>query len=346
MRMCVGLPCSEYCRRTEKDRVACYKPSRSKQSVNCIYVAASTRDARYTRICVASIRHFYPTIPIRLLAGGRLQRGLAEELHHYWEVGIAELSTRGDYGWGFVKLEVLFGPPGEKFLVLDSDTILTGSVLGLWAGSRCAFGVDDEKQSESETKRLYYDWEKLRAIDPNAGPPQFVFNSGQFFGTAGVLSRADFAPWVEWTLPRRLRHPEYFMPGEQGILNYVLNQKVATGGLQIDRLQLMRWPGHSLDGLDAQTVSKRYASPLVIHWAGMKRPRLQKTAGGNLLLYFERSFYARIRAGWLRRHFASCRHVFVHWQSWLGARIKFRYHRQKTAVFERSSRQIARSAQT
>ena len=81
--------------------------------VDCIYVAASALDARYTRICVASIRFFYPEVPIRLLVGGRLQPGLADELKKYWNV-TAELSVKGDYGWGFVKLEVLFSAPGRE----------------------------------------------------------------------------------------------------------------------------------------------------------------------------------------------------------------------------------------
>ena len=244
--------------------------SARESSIDCIYIAASARDARYTRICVASVRYFYPEVPIRLLVGGRLQRGLADELQQYWDVGTADL-PRGDYGWGFVKLEPLFGPPGEKFLVLDSDTVLTGPVLDVWSESRAPFLVDDEKQSEADTKRLYYDWEKVRQIDPNARPPQFVFNSGQWFGTAGVLTRDDFAPWVEWTMPRRLRHPEHFMPGDQGILNYVLNQKAAIDGLRVERRQIMRWPGHSMEGLDAETVSKRAAAPRVVHWAGVKK---------------------------------------------------------------------------
>src|SRR5580693_2301981 len=82
-----------------------------KSSVDCIYIAASAADARYTRICVASVRYFYPEIPIRILAGGTLQRGLAAELRKCWNVEIADLPIYGDYGWGFVKLEALFGSP-------------------------------------------------------------------------------------------------------------------------------------------------------------------------------------------------------------------------------------------
>ena len=58
--------------------------------------------------------------------------------------------------------------------------------------------VDEETQSEVDTKRLSYDWEKVSRIDHQARPPLFVFNSGQWFGTAGVLTRDDFSPWLEW----------------------------------------------------------------------------------------------------------------------------------------------------
>jgi hypothetical protein len=164
--------------------------------VDCIYVAASALDARYTRICIASIRFFYPQIPIRLLVGGRLQRGLVDELQKYWNVRIAEFPVAGDYGWGFVKLEPLFGSPGERFLVLDSDTVLTGPVLDVWRDCDAPFLVDDEVQPEGEMKGIYYDWEKVRELDPDAHAPRFLFNTGQWFGTSGYLTRNDFAPWL------------------------------------------------------------------------------------------------------------------------------------------------------
>jgi hypothetical protein len=277
-----------------------------------VYICASTLDSRYTRICVASIRYFYPDVPIRLLAGGRLQRGLAEEVQRHWDVGTADLPM-GDYGWGFVKLEPLFGQPGEKFLVLDSDTVLTGQVLDIWNEFPTPFLVDDEEQSEADTKRLYYDWEKLRKIDPNARPPRFVFNSGQWFGTAGVLTRDDFTPWVDWTMPRRLRHPEHFMPGDQGILNYVFNRKAALEELQVERRQIMRWPGHSMDGLDAETVSRKAAAPRIVHWAGLKKARQRDMVGADLLAFFEKVYYGRLPAGEARRIFAGYQNTFSYW---------------------------------
>jgi hypothetical protein len=280
--------------------------------VECIYIAASTLDSRYTRICVASIRFFYPSIPIRLLAGGRLQSELVRELEHYWEVGVAKLAEEGNYGWGFVKLETLFGPPGERFLVLDSDTVITGLVLDLWSDSRSSFLVDDEEQSEKRAKAIYYDWEKVHGFDPRAQPPRFLFNTGQWFGTAGVLTRADFAPWILWTMPRTTTPPNTFMNGDQGLLNYVFNRKVILEGLQVDRRQIMRWPAHSIEGLDAHTVATGKAAPRIVHWAGLKKARQRDMLAADLLRFFEKIYYSRLPAGSMRRVFAVCEHAISH----------------------------------
>jgi hypothetical protein len=216
---------------------------------------------------------------------------------------LADIPT-GCYGWGFVKLEPLFGRFSERFLVLDSDTVLTGPVLDLWRESQAPFLVDDEAQTEARTHAIYYDWERVSQIDPSARRPQFVFNTGQWFGTAGVLTRDDFTPWVEWTMPRRTIPPGRFMNGEQGILNYVFNQKVATENLRVDRKQIMRWPGHSLDGLNAESVARRIAAPRIVHWAGLKRARQRDMVGADLLAFFEKVYYRRFPAGEARRVFA------------------------------------------
>jgi hypothetical protein len=275
---------------------------------------------------VASIRYFYPDIPIRLLAGDILQRGLAQELNRYWGVELVDL-PKGDYGWGLVKLEPLFGPPGHTFLVVDVDTAFTGRVLDVRAQSDAPFFVDDEQLSDADFKRLYYDWDKLREIDPKAQPARTAFNVGQWFGTAGLVKREEFDPWIEWTLPRRLRYPQYFMGGDQGVINYVILQKEMFEGLRIERRTIMRWPGHSMDSLNAETISTRSAPPRIIHWAGMKKSSLRQMVGSDILLYFERFYYSRLPAGALRRLLAICQHFSIHWLHWISVRIKLRLGR-------------------
>jgi hypothetical protein len=255
-----------------------------------------------------------------LLVGGPLKPGLAEELNRYWNIKLALLPA-GDYGWGFVKLEPLFGRSGERFLVLDSDTVLTGPVLEVWAGSKAPFLVDDDLQSETETKRLYYDWEKISTLDPSACPPAFVFNTGQWFGTAGILTREDFTPWLEWTRPRRLREPTMFKQGEQGVLNYILNKKFSTEGLLVERRRIMRWPGHGMRGLEVERVAKRAAKPLIVHWAGMKSSRISKLVGSDLLLFFENHYYRRLPLGTARQLAASLQLTSLHLSSRIRTRL-------------------------
>ncbi|HWF78732.1 MAG TPA: hypothetical protein VN694_16325 [Caulobacteraceae bacterium] len=291
--------------------------------VDRIYLAACARDARLTRICLASIRYFYPDAPIQILAGDRLQPGLAEELKKHWNIEVTELPP-GDYGWGLVKLEPLFGPPGQRFLVMDVDTAFTGKVLDVRAKSDAPFFVDDEALSDADFKRLYYDWEKLEAIDPDVQCARKAFNVGQWFGTAGLVKREEFDRWVEWTLPRKLRYPDLFMGGDQGVMNYVVLKKEAFDGLEIDRHTIMRWPGNGMEGLDAASVAAGTAPPLVIHWAGMKATLLRDMVGGDLLQFFEDWYYERMPMGRVRKLAALWRHVWIQWSFAIGRRIKLR----------------------
>lgn len=227
-----------------------------------------------------------------------------------------------DWGWGFIKLEPLFGLSGERFLVLDSDTVFAGPVLNTWFNCNAPFLVDDEQQNEADTHRLYYNWRKVAAVDPAARPPQFVFNSGQWFGTAGVLKRSDFEPFIDWScMPPRLRFPKLFMPGDQGILNYILNQKAQLDGLQVERRPIMRWPGHGMHDITAATVASGSAPACIVHWAGFKGPSLASLPGSDVLRLFEQAYYAKLPMGQLRRQVTAIRYTNLYWWRALQQRL-------------------------
>ena len=289
-----------------------------------IYIASCLRDARRTRICVASIRLFYPDVPIRILAGGPLELGLAHELKTYWDVSIAEL-PQGNWGWGFIKLEPLFGPPGERFLILDSDTAFSGPVLETWASCQASFLVDDEQQSEADTCRLYYNWREVAVIDQAARPPKFVFNSGQWFGTAGVLARSDFEPFIDWScMPPKLRHPTLFMPGDQGVLNYIINQKVQLSGLIVERCPIMCWPGHGMRSITAPKINDQTAPIRIVHWASFKSPRLAGMPGFDVLSMFEKIYYNRLPGQQWRRRLVTFLYPWRYWVLELMQRLRHR----------------------
>jgi hypothetical protein len=126
-------------------------------------------------------------------------------------------------------------------------------------------------------------------------------------------------------MPRELRYPQYFMGGEQGVMNYVLLKKEAFDGVRIERRTLMRWPGSSMKGLDPKSVAERRAPPLVVHWAGLKKARVGNMVGGDLLLFFEKFYYDHMPAGKLRKLLATCQHYYVQWRHFILVRVKLRY---------------------
>lgn len=287
--------------------------------VDCVYIAACAADARLTRICVASIRYFYPDLEIRLLAGGRLRPGLLAELTALWGVKLAPYPP-GDYGWGFVKLEPLFGPPGESFLVLDSDTVLSGPILSQPFPSDAAFVVDNEETPDADVRALYYD----SSAAPDVPPPAFVFNTGQWIGASGILSRSDFDPFVDWAFPRLVKDARCFKQGEQGVLNFALNQAVRRGQCAAHRAPLMCWPGKGMNGITATAILDRTAPARVVHWAGFNRARLSPLPGADVLDFFERFYYSRFRfPAWSLRR-AAAAHFAHATRSALALRVRLR----------------------
>lgn len=265
--------------------------------ISSIYVTVSKHDARFARICICSIRRFYPLVPIRLLLGGSVETALIRELTSYWNVEVVPL-RRGEWGWGFIKLEPLFFQPRESFLILDSDTILTGPIVELWDGCDSSFLVDDEYHTDDKICMLYYDRSKLAQVGLPCSPPRFVFNSGQWFGTSCILSRNKFSHLIDWSRkPPRLNRPDIFKNGEQGVFNYILNEAAQFDGISVSKCPIMHWPGHGMMSISLESVLNNSAPLRIVHWAGFKAPNLSRLPGSDLLIFFEKEYYKRLPLG-------------------------------------------------
>ncbi|MDQ1637036.1 MAG: hypothetical protein QOF62_375 [Pyrinomonadaceae bacterium] len=268
--------------------------------IDKVYIACHKHDLRLTRICLASIRYWYPEIPIYLIKDLFNGDFSTAELERTWNVRVFDTSNR-IFGWGMSKLEPVFRDEGSRFLVLDSDTVFTGRVLDRLDQFSEDFVVHFEKQTAQRVKEIYFDLNKLREVDSGFVYRGDTFNTGQYVATGGLLRREDFSG-VNWeTSPPSLRHPEIFKNGEQGILNYVLLKKAAAGELTIAGEAFMRWPGYGIDDIDIEKFN--HASPYlnVIHWAGLTRPRISAMIRSDILSFFENYYYSRISMGMLLR---------------------------------------------
>jgi len=265
-----------------------------------IFVAGFKHDVQFTRTCVASIRRWHPHVRITLIKDRFYGDYPTTDIERHFNCGVlATGQTR--YGWGFGKLEPLFLPGGRRFLVLDSDIVLAGPVLDRLGQIAADFMVQHEEPTAAFVRSHYFDLERVRAIDPAFAFPGYTFNTGQWVGTAGKLSREDFAPFVTGT-PPRVRDPEMFRLGEQGLLNYVLMKQAAAGRLTLVRDRFMEvGDDPPVAAIDLERLRAGPGYPFLIHWCGLRRPDFDAMVRGDILRHFESVYYARLPAGRWRR---------------------------------------------
>jgi hypothetical protein len=257
-------------------------------------VSGYRKDFRFTRCCVASIRHFYPGIPIVLIKDridGDYDTTL---LQRVYGVEIFQTPVRR-FGWGMSKLEPLFLPFRERCLILDSDTVFLGPVLDRLDAAAADFVVEWCDHTPEDLTTNYFDPTRLSLEFPDFIFPGYVFNSGQFVATTGIVKRSDFESLVDFSEPRRSLRQDIFPCGDQGFLNFVLFRKQQRGALTIARERFMMWPPAVEAGSIAIPQLEREGYPFLLHWAGPKLPSLGAHSLGDVLLYFAKK-YMRDRA--------------------------------------------------
>lgn len=265
--------------------------------IDRIYIAGCRQDLRFTHCCVASIRHWYPRIPICLIKDESQGSYDTSELECGWDVTLFE-TGRKSFGWGFAKLEPLFHPAGERCLVLDSDTVFLGRVLERLEDCGADFVVAQSPNPPEEIRQHYFDLGALAEFDPNFVFPDYTFNSGQFVATTGILTRADFDPLVDFSATPRIARADVFAGADQGVLNYVLMKKCEEGRLTLQRLEFMWWAGWLKPrAVKRRKLADRSGYPYVVHWAGPKRRLFRLTRNGHILRYFESYYYSRVSRG-------------------------------------------------
>lgn len=255
-------------------------------------------DIRLTRLCVASIRFWYPEIPIWLLKDRQYGDFSTSEIERYWNAQVYP-ERQKKLGWGFGKLEVMTELPRRRFLLLDSDTVLTGRVIERLESFDEDLVVDKEDFNASAVEVQFFSLDKLVRLDPTFEFPGYGFNTGQIVATTGCITKQDFGDLLDWE-SRTVRFPEIFKKGEQGLFNYIVLRKVQQGKLTIRRAPFMVWPGEAgrAEHIRLEDLTSDGPHQQVIHWAGLGWGRaLRKMPRAEVLLHFERIYYSRIPLG-------------------------------------------------
>ena len=269
--------------------------------IDRVYVATHKADLRLTRICVASIRHWNPDLPLFLLKDETSGAFSTREIESTWGAQVWPTERRA-FGWGFIKLEPLFASESTHYLMLDSDIVLVGPLIQALEKHESDFIVHDELQPDDKMRDLYFDPIKLRQqVDPAFPAVPFTFNTGQYVATSGLLTRQDFDSVLDTNGAPRVRFPNVFNPSEQGVLNYIVLKRLAEGSITVSGAQFMKW-GETTAEIELAVLTQDSPYAALIHWAGLKKWRLGRMLRSDILRYFEREYYGRVVGGQARLH--------------------------------------------
>jgi len=273
--------------------------------IDKIYITCCKNDVLFTRICVASIRYWYPQIPVYLIKEYLYGDFNTSEIEKNWNVSV--LSTnRKKFGRGFPKYEALFLQNGERVLAIDSDIVFGGRVieaLEVFDEDFIVSGGKVDDYHSAYVKNFFY-IDQLFKYDPSYIFPGFCFNSGQIVATCGEIAESDFADFVDWSSAPLIKKRPNIIHMEQGILNYVLTKKLQLGQISIKFISF-HWWANGVNNKEPILLKIKNGDgfPTLIHWAGEKVPILSRLALKDVLYLYEDFYYSKIKFGVFLRYF-------------------------------------------
>ncbi|MCC5838553.1 MAG: hypothetical protein JJT96_00400 [Opitutales bacterium] len=271
------------------------------------------------RICIASIRYWYPDVRIEIYKD--IARGDFALGDLVTQFNCIEKTLQKKYGSAISKLELLFSEKRERYFVLDTDCVLVGRVFdGISTEADFVVSADYVDDPNCDWFReTYYDIAKLvNQFDSDFVYPGYVFNTGQMVATSGILKESDFRPLIDFSADNpSLREPGIFSLYDQGVLNYTLVKRAQEGQLSLSpHVNFHLWPltkdpvNHAFARENQPSIEAvRYRAnkhPFIIHWAGLFRHdsyqhSLRLLPWGYLLEFYENLYYSKAEKNLGRR---------------------------------------------
>ncbi len=248
-----------------------------------IYISSHRADLRLTRGCCESIRHFAGDTPICLLVDGDystrdLERQYGCQILRRGDVRDERLRTRSFGGWGYSKFIPFWEGPFERFLHLDSDTLMLGDVCGLSASSDADILISPMPNAPHSLETIHSHWfspEFVTRTFPSfrvQGQPYFC--AGVVFGRKGIFDLDVFMHLLDL---QKQNPGQSFQSGDQGILNFLVFHRAARGLLRCAEHDFQTYPLYmpsaKLDTINTQLrdlEGEWKLPPQVLHYLDVK----------------------------------------------------------------------------
>ena len=285
-----------------------------------IVILCNSKDVFLTKVCVASIRYYYPEIPISLLKDNLQGDFSTRNIEKYFQVGLLDLPI-DKFGWGVGKVALLLAEKyrGKKILMLDSDIVFIGPVLDkiLPLIDEADFVVSPEYGVESESdwfRRTYYKMEWAKFHYPELVYPGYSFNTGQLVITPGLIPTSSFDRFIDmssfpfWRPEARDELPCV----DQSLLNILLPVHQAKGDLKFAGVYFQLWSEAPETQMQFQLHEiAQTGFPYLIHWAGAKRVAdFSQMTRSDVMFFFKQYYFSKLPSGAIRLALDN------YWQPW------------------------------
>ena len=274
--------------------------NREKENIS-IVVFGNRKDYFFTKICIASIRYFYPEVEIFMVKDLLNGYYSTKRLRRVYNVKLLKFDKKY-FGWGASKIHFIMRKdmPHKRYLILDSDIIFLGRVLEQLAEKKADFVVAPEHLQppfSQQQQHIYIDAEKVKKYFPDYEYPGFFFNTGQMIVTPGIIPEALMSPCFNISQYPYYKDWDTFKTVDQSILNSIIPVLMKRGRLTVDKISFMRWSVSYFDEAGEDNINKYLDgnTGLLLHYCGDVRTfDLHKMKGKNLLQFFKNQYLQQL----------------------------------------------------
>lgn len=267
-----------------------------------VVVFCCRSDYFFAKICIASIRYYYPSIKIYLfkdrLKGDFNSRGFCR-LHNVDEIK----TSRRYYGWSAAKLHFLLNnrlPKNVRYFCIDADIIFIGKVIDKLQKTTAQFvvhGHHDADPYKEESRRHYFEIDKIKNIFPNYLFPGYFFNGGHTLITTGIITKELLKDVFNPAVYPFYTNTRLFPTVDQSILNALLpclqrEQRITLASVDFAKWSLSFFEGNKNNSVE---LFKDGSFEYLVHYAGDKRTcKTEQMKGHQLLSFFKQQYLSKM----------------------------------------------------
>lgn len=240
-----------------------------------VIILLSAGDVYLAKACCASVRQSMGNIPIALLVDGpEVDTSELEKLPNVkrmvaQEIAAADCQRLVTGIW--VKILALWMSPYDRYLYLDSDTLVWGDMReyaefdqhDFIAGYR--FSGESKLKTPEEVDQRAFDFEVVQKMDPALEwRGQEFANAGVYFARNGVFSREELL---------KFREMDCWRACDNGLQNYLRWRATRTGVPRTGGCKVQLFPANPTVPQEDRFLPRDCSRPVVIHWV-TKKPKL------------------------------------------------------------------------